>query len=80
MITDASADGRPLVLPVWFVPEGDALVSEEPGGRNRTATEIARRCTGAERAEEFGRRNAVPGEPVVRLRPVEVIAAMNKTD
>ena len=29
---------------------------------------------GAERAEEFGRRNAVPGELVVRLRPVKVLA------
>lgn len=31
-IAYASADGRSLVLPVWFVPEGDALVPEEPGG------------------------------------------------
>jgi hypothetical protein len=30
---------------------------------------------GAGRAEEFGRRNAVPGELLVRLRPKRVIAA-----
>ena len=29
----------------------------------------------AERAEEFGKRNGVPGELVVRIRPTKVIAA-----
>jgi hypothetical protein len=29
---------------------------------------------GADKADEFGRRNAVPGELVVRLRPERVIA------
>ena len=28
---------------------------------------------GADRAEEFGRRNGVPGELVVRLRPTKVL-------
>jgi hypothetical protein len=32
---------------------------------------------GAERAEEFGKRNGVPGELVVRLRPVKVLAAFD---
>jgi hypothetical protein len=32
---------------------------------------------GPERAEEFGKRNAVPGELVVRLRPTKVLAAFN---
>jgi hypothetical protein len=34
---------------------------------------------GAEHAEEFGKRNAVPGEYVVRLRPTKVLAALNVT-
>jgi hypothetical protein len=34
---------------------------------------------GAEQAEEFGRRNGVPGELVVRLRPVKVVADFNIT-
>jgi hypothetical protein len=34
---------------------------------------------GAEQAEQFGRRNAVPGELVVRLRPVKVLADFNVT-
>ena len=40
----------------------------------RFATAIAGRYMGADRAEEFGRRNAVPGELLVRLRPKRVIA------
>ena len=32
---------------------------------------------GAERAEEFGRRNAVPGEVVVRVQPTKVNSAFN---
>jgi hypothetical protein len=34
---------------------------------------------GADRAEEFGRRNGVPGELVVRVRPVKVIADFDVT-
>ena len=30
---------------------------------------------GADRADEYGRRNGVPGELVVRLRPSKVIKA-----
>jgi hypothetical protein len=39
------------------------------------ATAIGGCYMGAGRAREFGRRNAVPGELLVRLRPVRVIAA-----
>ena len=113
-----AADGRPLVAPVWFVLEDDALVfntgaatakgralrrdpraticvdleeppyayvqvqgtaelSEEPADLVATATAIGRRYMGADKAEEFGRRNGVPGELVVRLRPVKVLADFN---
>jgi hypothetical protein len=34
---------------------------------------------GPDRAEEFGRRNAVPGELVVRVRPVKVLAVFDIT-
>jgi PPOX class probable F420-dependent enzyme len=64
--------------PYGFVQvQGDAELSEDPGELVRTATAIAARYMGADRAEEFGRRNAVPGELVVRLRPVTVIAAFD---
>ncbi len=115
-----SADGRPLVAPVWFVVEDDCVVfntgkdtakgralardprvalcvdleeppygfvqvqgraelSEEPSDLVRTATAIGGRYMGQDRAEEFGRRNGVPGELVVRLRPDKVIAVFNMT-
>ena len=115
-----SADGRPLVTPVWFIVEdgcvvfntsketakgrslardprativtdleappygfvqvqGNAELSEDPGELLRTATAIAARYMGQDRAEEVGKRNAVPGELVVRLRPTKVIAALNVT-
>jgi hypothetical protein len=45
----------------------------------RTATAIAARYMGAERAGESGQRNGVPGELVVRLRPVRVLANFDIT-
>ena len=42
---------------------------------DRFATAIGRRYMGVDRAEQVGRRNAVPGELLVRLRPEHVIAA-----
>jgi hypothetical protein len=35
---------------------------------------------GADRAEEFGRRNAVPGELLVRVTPERVIAQLDVAD
>ena len=61
--------------PYAFVQvQGEAELSEDPAELIRTATAIAARYMGADRAEEFGMRNAVPGELVVRLRPVKVLA------
>ncbi len=53
---------------------GKAAISEDPDELLRFATEIGRRYMGADRAEEFGRRNAVPGELLIRLTPERVIA------
>jgi len=115
-----SADGRPLVVPVWFIVEdgtlvfntakdtakgralardpratlcvdleeppygfvqvqGTAELSEEPAELLRTAVAIGARYMGQDRAEEIGKRNAVPGELVVRLRPTKVIAVFDVT-
>ena len=115
-----AADGRPLVVPIWFIVEdgtlvfntgkntakgralardpratlcvdleeppygfvqvqGDAELSEDPGELLRTATAIGARYMGEDRAEEFGKRNAVPGELVVRLHPTKVIAVFDMT-
>jgi hypothetical protein len=42
----------------------------------RVATLIGARYMGAERAEEFGRRNAVPGELLVRFRPERIFGQL----
>jgi PPOX class probable F420-dependent enzyme len=66
--------------PFGFVQvQGEAELSEDPAELLRTATAIAARYMGAERAAEIGRRNAGPGELVVRLRPAKVLAAFNIT-
>ena len=54
--------------------QAEAVLSEDPAELVRTATAIAARYMGAERAGEFGERSGVPGELVVRLRPVKVLA------
>jgi PPOX class probable F420-dependent enzyme len=64
--------------PFAFVQvQGEAEISEDPAELIRTATAIAARYLGPEQAEKFGRRNGVPGELAVRLRPTKVIAHFN---
>lgn len=53
---------------------GRAAITEDLGELLRFATEIGARYMGADRAGEFGRRNAVPGELLVRVEPERVIA------
>ena len=63
------------VAPYAFVHiRGHVTLSEDLEELLRFATAIGGRYMGADRAEEFGRRNAVPGELLVRLRPKRVIA------
>ncbi|MCA2205853.1 MULTISPECIES: PPOX class F420-dependent oxidoreductase [Nocardia] len=59
--------------------QGTVELSEDPAELVRTATAIAARYMGADRAEEFGKRNGVPGELVVRVRPTKVIAHFDMT-
>lgn len=64
--------------PYSFVQvQGVATVSEDARDVLDIATRTGRRYMGADRADEFGRRNAVPGELVVRLRPTKVIAGFD---
>jgi PPOX class probable F420-dependent enzyme len=66
--------------PYAFVQiQGVASVSDDPAELLRLATAVGGRYMGADRAEEFGKRNAVPGELVVRLRPVKIIANLDVT-
>jgi PPOX class probable F420-dependent enzyme len=114
-------DGRPHVVPIWFVLDGDDVVfntgERTVKGRSlaRTgwasicvdddrppfsfvtvsgpvtistdldemlpyATRIGARYMGQELAEQFGRRNAVQGELLVRLRAEQVFALRDVAD
>jgi PPOX class probable F420-dependent enzyme len=64
--------------PYSFVQvQGVADLSEEPEALRDIATRIGGRYMGADRAEEFGRRNGVPGELVVRITPTKVVKAFD---
>ena len=58
----------------YVTVEGTVTAGRRSRGRGDWATVIGGRYMGAERAEEFGRRNGVPGEYVVRLKPERVIS------
>ncbi|MEA2403672.1 MAG: hypothetical protein QOE08_319 [Thermoleophilaceae bacterium] len=114
-------DGRPHVMPIWFVLDGEDVVfntgANSVKGRNirrdgrvsllvdderppfayvqlnGTATRednpsnmldcssrIAARYMGEDLAEEYGRRNAVPGELLVRLTPERAVAEAGVAD
>lgn len=57
-----------------------ATVSEDPADVLDIATRTGARYMGAERAEEFGRRNSSPGELVVRVRPTKINAGFDISD
>ncbi|MGW2378819.1 PPOX class F420-dependent oxidoreductase [Streptomyces lincolnensis] len=59
---------------------GDVTLSEDMDELLDVATRAGARYMGPEQAEDFGRRNAVPGEVVVRLHPDKVIAYGGITD
>jgi len=66
--------------PYGFVQiQGVATTSEEIDDLVGSATQIGGRYMGPERAGEFGKRNGVPGELVVRIRPTKVIADFDMT-
>jgi PPOX class probable F420-dependent enzyme len=67
--------------PYSFVQvQGVATVGEDLDDVRNIATRTGARYMGAERADEFGRRNAVPGELVVRVHPTKVIAGFDISD
>jgi PPOX class probable F420-dependent enzyme len=71
-------DPRP---PYSFVQvQGIASISEDPKELLDIATRTGGCYMGADRAEEYGRRNGVPGELVVRVRPTKVRKAFDLAD
>jgi PPOX class probable F420-dependent enzyme len=71
-------DERP---PFSFVTiAGVTSTSTDPEELLRWGTRIGGRYMGEERAEEYGRRNAVAPEMVVRVRPTKVTAVVGVAD
>lgn len=58
----------------FVIVDGKVDVSEDLGEMLVWASRIGGRYMGAEKADAYGRRNAVPGELLVRLRPTQVVA------
>jgi PPOX class probable F420-dependent enzyme len=116
-----TANGAPLVAPVWVARDGDRLVfntgADTAKGRalrrddrvslcfddeappfsfvvvagtaevvedldevRRWAAIIGGRYMGADRAEEFGARNGVPGELLVRVTPTKITGTLDIAD
>ena len=71
-------DDRP---PFSFVTvSGVATWSDDLAEVRRWAGRIGGRYMGADRADEYGERNGVPGELVVRLAPTHVVAYKDVAD
>ncbi|GAC67759.1 PPOX class F420-dependent oxidoreductase [Gordonia soli] len=66
--------------PYAFVQvQGCAVVSEDLDEVKRIATLCGARYMGADRAQEFGDRNGVPGELVIWIETDKVIASLDAT-
>jgi PPOX class probable F420-dependent enzyme len=67
--------------PFHFVlVEGTARMTADDPELLHWATRIAARYMGAELAESYGRRNAVPSELLVRVTPEKIVARKNIAD
>jgi PPOX class probable F420-dependent enzyme len=69
------------VAPFSFVTlEGPVTISDDLAEIRHWAGVIGGRYMGADRADEYGRRNGVPGELLVRLTPEKVVSAADLAD
>ena len=80
-------DGRVALMvddeepPFAFVSiEGDVSLSDDLDTMRYWATRIAARYMGEDQAEAYGKRNAVPGELLVRVRPTKIVAVKGVAD
>jgi PPOX class probable F420-dependent enzyme len=58
----------------FVVIKGEVTLSEDLAELRKWAEAIGGRYMGADKAAEYGARNGIPGELLVRLRPAQVIA------
>ena len=67
--------------PFAFVSiEGDVRLSDDLDTMRHWATRIAARYMGDDQADAYGKRNAVPGELFVRVRPTKIVAVKGVAD
>ena len=64
----------------FVIVAGTVSFDDDPDELLRWATIIGGRYMGADRADEYGRRNAVPEELLVRLTPTKVIGQSGVAD
>jgi len=64
----------------FVVVAGTASTSADPDELLRWSTRIGGRYMGVDRAQEYGRRNAVPPEMVVRVTPTKITAKVDVAD
>jgi PPOX class probable F420-dependent enzyme len=64
----------------FVVVEGVAEVVDDAAALLAWATRLGARYMGEARAAEYGRRNGVPGELLVRVTPTKVLAHKNISD
>jgi PPOX class probable F420-dependent enzyme len=64
----------------FAIIEGTVTISRDPDEMLPLSIAIARRYMGDELAEQYGRRNAVEGELLLRLRPARVTALAEIAD
>jgi PPOX class probable F420-dependent enzyme len=64
----------------YVLIEGTANISRDADDLLLWATRLGARYMGGDQAEQFGRRNAVPGELLVRVTPAKMIAEANIAD
>jgi PPOX class probable F420-dependent enzyme len=64
----------------FVIVEGEARISEEVAALLAWSTIIGGRYMGSDRAEEFGRRNAVPGELLVHVHPTRIVGQRDVSD
>ena len=85
--TNLRRDGRVALMvddeepPFAFVSiEGDVSLSDDLDTMRHWATRIAARYMGEDQAEAYGKRNAVPGELLVRVHPTKIVAMSRVAD
>jgi PPOX class probable F420-dependent enzyme len=64
----------------YVLIEGEAAIDSDLGRLRKWATRIGGRYMGDERADEYGARNGIPGELLVRVTPAKVLARRGIAD